>query len=154
MRVEGPLVEDPQLIKVWLVKKTVFSKKQMALNSLILHSHISLQKGGPLAKIPLQLPCSSPRNPLLSYYSCKATSKSAKARRRKLVAKRMICVGNGKNRCFAADILVNTIVTSSNFLIADVLKRDSRDSESCRICQKSGSRKSKNSKVAQNDNKM
>ena len=42
MRVEGPLVEDPYLIKVWLVKKTVFSKKQMALNSLILHSHISL----------------------------------------------------------------------------------------------------------------
>ena len=124
MRVEGPLVEDPQLIKVWLVKKTVFSKKQMALNSLILHSHISLQKGGPLAKIPLQLLCSSPRNPLLSYSSCKATSKSAKARRRKLVlAKRMICVGNGKNRCFAADILVNTIVTSSNFLIADVLKQ-------------------------------
>ena len=37
-------------------------------------------------------------------------------------------MGNGKNRCFAADILVNTIVTSSNFLIADVLKRDSRDS--------------------------
>ena len=31
-------------------------------------------------------------------------------------------MGNGKNRCFAADILVNTIVTSSNFLIADVLK--------------------------------
>ena len=151
MRVEGPLVEDPQLIKVWLVKKTVFSKKQMALNSLILHSHISLQKGGPLAKIPLQLPCSSPRNPLLSYYSCKATSKSAKARRRKLVAKRMICVGNGKNRCFAADILVNTIVTSSNFLIADVLQRDS---ESCRICQKSGLRKSKNSKMAQNAGKM
>ena len=31
-------------------------------------------------------------------------------------------MGNGKNRCFAADILVNTIVTSPNFLIADILK--------------------------------
>ena len=143
MRVEGPLVEDPQLIKVWLVKKTVFSKKQMALNSLILHSHISLQKGGPLAKIPLQLLCSSPRNPLLTYSPCKATSKSAKARRRKLVAKRMICVGNGKNRCFAADILVNTFVTSSNFLIADVLKQRLYGLRVLQKMQKSGSGKSK-----------